>query len=382
MLNTKTVTFPTEQDQTQLAIDTLFGDEGFLADDETGNRSAPTPSLGATCYACQPMPSTVHEDIRRSSPSCWRFCPRSLVVGLLLLLAGYFGSLAIRSPMETETAQPANTAPGVVVNGIRYRPIETFRPCDRVLGHNPELTDADRADFGPEPDPATWKLLTLRAPKHDGSTADVQMVQGPEWLAAHQPGVGSTVPISVPECGIEGMAEVISIGPCPPVKPGRGPVVLATFKHYVGSTVDVYVTGLSDPIGCTGNHPFWSNDRQKFVRADELRPGENLDGFGPGAQVERVVTIGEPQHVYNIQVQGEHVYRGSKSGVLVHNGSDVCSTALSRVRSVRGRMPINSRRYAGRTVPLENLPSAIRGKYPRVMVHRELESRRVRISNN
>ncbi len=37
---------------------------------------------------------------------------------------------------------------------------------------------------------------------------------------------------------------------------------------------------------------------------------------------------------------------------------------LSRVRKVNNRLPINAKNYAGRYVPLEDLPVAIRGKYP------------------
>jgi hypothetical protein len=243
------------------------------------------------------------------------------VIGLLLALAAFFGFEAIHASREPAREKVTfRSSPDVrFINGVPFRPIETYRPCDRVLGHNPELTDEDRADFGPEPDPATWKLLTLRAPKTDGGFAEVSMVESPEWLAEHQPAVGRTVPIWVPECGIEGMAEVLAIGRCRPVKPGKGPVVLATFRHHVASTVKVHISGLAEPIGCTGNHPFWSVDRQDFVRADELREGERLDGFGPDARVKRVALDGQPEVVFNILVQGEHVYRVSEAGVLVHN---------------------------------------------------------------
>jgi len=246
-------------------------------------------------------------------------------MALLLVGAGFCGFKGLLPSQEAghrgETVAavgPSDNA--VVVGGVRYRPIETYRVCDRVLGRNPELTDEDRALFGPEPDPATWKRLTLRAPKTDGSTAEVEMVRPPEWLAEHRPEVGKTVPIWVPECGIEGEAEVLSIGPCPPVKPGNGPVVLATFRHVVSSTVDLHVTGLDQPIGCTPNHPFWSQDRGQFVRADELKPGEHLSALGPDAYVERLALDPTPKPVYNLQVQGEHVYQVSGRGVLVHNG--------------------------------------------------------------
>ncbi|NJN37027.1 MAG: hypothetical protein HC794_08170 [Nitrospiraceae bacterium] len=34
------------------------------------------------------------------------------------------------------------------------------------------------------------------------------------------------------------------------------------------------LAGLDEPIGCTANHPIWSETKQEFVRADALRPGE------------------------------------------------------------------------------------------------------------
>jgi len=272
--------------------------------------------------------ASVARETRSAKRPRRRFSFRWPLIGLLLLIAGVSGFLGLQTDRDTaqqlEAQATASVPAGTVeVDGVRYRPIETYDVCDRVLGENPLLTDEQRAAFGPEPDPATWKLLRVLAPKVDGGTAKVKMVQPPEWLAEQQPEVGKTVPISVPECGIEGMAEVLSIGPCPPVKPGKGAVVLATFEHEVSSTVDFYVTGLAEPIGCTGNHPYWSEERQDFVRADELKPGELLSSFGPDAYVERIDVDANPKLVYNIEVQGEHVYRVTRGGLLVHNGG-VC----------------------------------------------------------
>jgi len=286
----------------------------------TPPRSAGEPMPLST--ASRPMPSAAPKSCSAKPPRR-RFSLRWLLVGLLLLIAGVSGFMGLQTSPEVK--QPLHAAssslpPGAVeIDGVRYRPIETYDVCDRVLGENPLVTDEDRANFGPEPDPATWKLLRLLAPKVDGGTAKVTMVQPPEWLAEHRPEVGKTVPIWVPECGIEGMGEVLSIGPCPPLKPGKGAVVLATFEHEVSSTVDLYVTGVDEPIGCTGNHPFWSEDRQEFVRADELRGGEHRSALGRNASVQRIDVDVSPKLVYNIEVQGEHVYRVSGAGVLVHN---------------------------------------------------------------
>ncbi len=88
--------------------------------------------------------------------------------------------------------------------------------------------------------------------------------------------MGGQVWISVPECGIDGRATVLAIGPCPPIPPGPGRVVTGTFRHASAQVLDLHVDGLSEPIGTTANHPFWSEDRQQFLRADELEIGESL----------------------------------------------------------------------------------------------------------
>jgi len=80
------------------------------------------------------------------------------------------------------------------------------------------------------------------------------------------------------------------------------------------------VTIGTDKIGCTANHPFWSEDRQEFVEAGHLQVGERvrtrLD------EVAAVVSI-KPRPptawVYNLEVQGEHVYEVGPNGTLVHN---------------------------------------------------------------
>jgi hypothetical protein len=241
-------------------------------------------------------------------------------VALFLLLATGFGYLGTQGPGPSASNQQ-NALPAV-----RMRAIETYEVCDRVLGENPELTAEDRATFGPEPDTATWKKLELHCPKRDGSWADVTMVQPPSWLAEQGARVGGTVEISVPECGIDGHAQVLTIGACPPVKRGQGHVVTATFRHHAVSTVHLRIEGSAEPIRCTGNHPFWSEDRRQFVRADALKIGEHLSSLdGPAALVSRTDQP-NPKPVFNIQVQGTHVYLVGADGVLVHNGG-VC-TAL------------------------------------------------------
>ncbi|MFV0444216.1 MAG: polymorphic toxin-type HINT domain-containing protein, partial [Planctomycetaceae bacterium] len=53
-------------------------------------------------------------------------------------------------------------------------------------------------------------------------------------------------------------------------------MVTATYRHQSQRVLDVQIAGNPAPLGTTANHPFWSADRQAFVRADELRVGERL----------------------------------------------------------------------------------------------------------
>jgi hypothetical protein len=174
-------------------------------------------------------------------------------------------------------------------------------------------------EFGETVDPATWRKLTLRAPKADGTVAEITYLRPLWWLKQEEAEVGGTVDIYVPECSIDGEAEVLAIDPCPPIAPGRGAIVTGTFRHHRARVIDLYLEGDSEPIGTTPNHLFWSEDRKSFVRADLLEPGERLQGLSGDTRVAKVVPRLEPETVYNLEVQGEHVYHVSRAGVLVHN---------------------------------------------------------------
>ena len=100
-------------------------------------------------------------------------------------------------------------------------------------------------------------------------------------------------------------------------------MVTGTFAHEPSDELlNVRIEGEPEPIGCTPNHPFWSETREDYVQAIELEPGEEvwtaIFGVVP---VESVTVRPESDRVYNLEVQGEHVYQVGESGVLVHNGT-------------------------------------------------------------
>ena len=90
----------------------------------------------------------------------------------------------------------------------------------------------------------------------------------------------------------------------------------------------------------TAQHPVYSLDRGDFVAAGELSFGERLATLaGPtavlGIQPQHTASQHTPQTVYNLEVQGQHVFRVTSNGLLVHN---MCAPrdALGRFTSGAG----------------------------------------------
>ncbi len=140
-----------------------------------------------------------------------------------------------------------------------------------------------------------------------------------EWIEEELDPETNTIELDLPELGAEGDAKVLAISPCPPIASGPGHLVTATFKHQPDGELLTVTVG-NDEIGCSANHPFWSENRQDFVEAGQLRQGERVRTRLE--QVAAVVAI-KPRPptawVYNLEVQGEHVYEVGSNGVLVHN---------------------------------------------------------------
>ena len=95
---------------------------------------------------------------------------------------------------------------------------------------------------------------------------------GSKTIDAH---VGGTVWLNMPEMGVEGLAEVLAIEPCPPLEEGEGRLVTGTFRHTRGEVYDLKLESESRPIGVTATHPFWSVDEGMGVSHD-LEIGETL----------------------------------------------------------------------------------------------------------
>lgn len=98
-------------------------------------------------------------------------------------------------------------------------------------------------------------------------------------------------------------------------------LVTATFAHTSGEVYNLKLKSESKPIGVTGTHPIWSDDQHDWVAVADLKPGERVRTGTGVTNVESITSRPEPEPVYNIEVDGDHVYRVSESALLVHNPS-------------------------------------------------------------
>jgi hypothetical protein len=246
-------------------------------------------------------------------------------------------------------------------NDIGSLPIERIHPADRVIVDAPQealatdfarLTDrqldwnASDGSFtvagvadplrelaDPSADAirrADYRLLVLQAKEawDDGTYNEVHVrtLQPWQWVHEQEVHVGgyAPLPLDTLEMGLpEGMTgKVIDILPCPTIKSGRGRVVLTTINRLARGVIELTLRNSHDreeTLRPTGEHLFYSVTQGDWLSAEELQPGEHLDGINGTVTVTSIATLPGTHRVYNLSVQGEHLYRVANCGVLVHN---------------------------------------------------------------
>ncbi len=196
---------------------------------------------------------------------------------------------------------------------------------------------------------ARSREIVLVIDKPNGDRADIRLIRSVDWIETHNAKVGGEIFLDLPHIGARGFARVVAIESCPPLGQGAGRLVTGTFRHTSGEVYDVKLASETKPIGVTATHPFWSVDRNAWVSAIDLEIGEKLKTLSGTTVVERRTKREEPETVYNIEVEGDHVFRVGESGVLVHNASAPCCSGLSNTGA---SSPVENVSVGGRTVPI------------------------------
>jgi hypothetical protein len=119
--------------------------------------------------------------------------------------------------------------------------------------------------------------------------------------------------------GINGPADVFAIETCQEIEPGRGRVITGTFTTARCSVLQLRLSN-GEVLEPTPPHRFFSETRQDWVAAGELRIGECLrTASGQAVSVESIALKAGKHRVYNLEVEQEHQFYVGECGVLVHN---------------------------------------------------------------
>ena len=260
-----------------------------------------------------------------------------VLAGSWLVAGGHTQQGPGRVPSPTSRASPATSGfvarphvPGASApSDSRTKPIEEVRVGDRVRADNPEASGLPgEAEVVAE----RWRRVDLVLPSgpHSRFEVDITLLRPLEWVQQCEARTGGTVELAMPELGVIGPAKVLGIGPCPKIVIGPGRVVSGTFSHDSDQVLDLRIEGSAEVVGITAGHRVYSKDRQKFVAASGLMPGEALLPTAGSSSVSEITPRTGVHRVYNLEVQGEHAYRVASLGLLVHNDCPVYNAKANR----------------------------------------------------
>ncbi|WP_010582417.1 Hint domain-containing protein [Schlesneria paludicola] len=188
---------------------------------------------------------------------------------------------------------------------------------DRIPTKNPR---SEEYDFEwPEPDESSWVRLTMEWRKTDGGIVDAELLRPRNWVASSHLEIGSVFKVFSTELELNGIAEITTISPCPPLSTGDGEVVTGRFvTRRADETVRItFETG--DTLEGSKSHPIWSPAIKDWVPMEEWAAGDAVLGREGWITVTSVEARNESLPLYNIEVRGEHVYEVTQAGILVHN---------------------------------------------------------------
>ena len=253
---------------------------------------------------------------------------------LLAALVFGFSSRSFRDSNVAASARTRGNVAAVARTRETHRPdrkIEDLRVGMRVLARNPDSNEIERA-APTKVDPATWRLIRLQSIERwqDGTLDDMNIETLQPLSVIEELGLVVCKTMAAPLEGeelyrsseIEGT--IVAIEPCPEIESGPGHVVLTTLNHL---NRDLYEFKLQDSAGRieklnpTGLHRLYSEDRKEWTPAEWLEVGEQLRGVDGPLQVISKKQLPGVHRVYNLTVEGEHVFFVSPLGILSHNNN-------------------------------------------------------------
>jgi hypothetical protein len=234
-------------------------------------------------------------------------------------------------------------APGTIVHSASGpKAIETISLGEKVLTHIAEdhLESESLAIAEIETsEPLVRINITWETPFASGSACLLRPVS---WANERHVRPGQALQLSLPEMGISDSVFVASVDMLSHSCISRG-TVTACFRHRRGHCVSLRTRGCTELLCVTPLHQVWSIDRGSWVSVNDLQANERLQGIDGILFVDAIGAPFEIESVYNIEVAVDHCYRVGTQGMLVHNASDPCGTAIPP-------LALNDSRFRYRTI--------------------------------
>ncbi|MCB1041294.1 MAG: hypothetical protein KDC35_00025, partial [Acidobacteria bacterium] len=184
-----------------------------------------------------------------------------------------------------------------------YVPIESVQVGDRVMSQSSK-------DAPLEIDPDSWRKVTLWMPSNEpiNRIIEIHMIRPLSWLHAQDIELGKPIFVVLDELGIQADALVMAVEPCPTVQDGPGRIVLTTFTTQTNDLLELRLEDAIEPVYLTDEHLLYSDDREDWISADQLRPGECIQTENASVCVAGVEWRVGQFTIHNLEVDTTHSY--------------------------------------------------------------------------
>ena len=235
--------------------------------------------------------------------------------------------LSVDGPLQP-SAVKAKTDQSLLV------PIEDVPLGATVDAQNPDGTGFD-AVRGVASD---WQRIELVMHRSDGAILEAELLRHRSETKLLE--VGQWYELATDEEELSGWAQIIAIDDNVQLGDGEGNLVVSRFKTIANKEVVRVTLENGEEIVGTPGHRTWCVNRKEFIGLAEFEYGElveTLDGNVPVVYVENGI---ETENVFNIEVAGQHVYRVSQLGLLVHNNGSCDDIANNATKIGVNQVPI------------------------------------------
>jgi hypothetical protein len=207
-------------------------------------------------------------------------------------------------------------------------PIEDVPLGATVDAQNPDGTGFD----APRGVASDWQRIELVMHRSDGAILEAELLRHRSETELLE--VGQWYELATDEEELSGWAQIVAIDDDVQLGDGEGNLVVSRFKTIANKeVVRVRLENGEEIVGTTG-HRVWCINENQFKPLISFEIGNTVNTLD-GVVVVQNIFIGQQAHcVFNLEIEGQHVFRIGNTGLLVHNvNGEGCEQAAESAQS-------------------------------------------------